>query len=373
MESLLSRYVGEYPPHPDFGRLRRVLLRQGEPDRLPLFEVGVDDEVVSKLLGETVHNPAFVGKTALRAGEVDRKTTERYVWHLARAYYLLGYDYLFLNVYPTWQTSALIGGDTASMQRANGRAWVDESRGPISSWQELESFEWGGLQDVDFWPLEYAAQILPEGMALIVCTRGVMDWLMRLMGLETLCYALADDPDLVSAITEQVGKQVLDLVRQVTGMRRVGAITIEDDMGFKTSTFISPEALRRYVFPWTRTFVEATHASGLPFILHSCGNLEKVMEDLIDDVGIDAKHSYEDAILPMAQVNARYGQCMAILGGLDMHLLASATTEQVRAATRQVIRDCAPGGGFALGSGNTIANYIPLGNYFAMLDEARNA
>lgn len=28
---------------------------------------------------------------------------------------------------------------------------------------------------------------------------------------------------------------------------------------------------------------------------------------------------------------------------------------------------CAPGGGYALGTGNTVANYIPVKNYLAML------
>jgi uroporphyrinogen decarboxylase len=373
MESLLTNYIGKHPPDPGFGQVRRALLRQGEAECLPLFEVGIDDEVISKLLGETVHNPAAAGRTALKADKINREATEQYVGQLARAYYHLGYDYLILNIYPPWQGSVLLGGDTALLQRAGGRAWVDEAQGPISNWQDLKSFEWGALGDVDFWPIEYASEILPEGMALIVCTRGVMDWLMKLMGFETLCYALIDDPDLVSAIAERVGRQVLELVRLLTGMRRVGAIAVEDDMGFKTGTFISPDALRRNVFPWTRKFAAAVHAVGLPFILHACGNLEEIMDDLIDDVGIDAKHSYEDAILPMTEVNARYGQRICILGGLDMHLLAAGSTEQVRAATRQVMRDCASGGGFALGSGNTIANYVPLENYFAMLDEARHA
>lgn len=38
------------------------------------------------------------------------------------------------------------------------------------------------------------------------------------------------------------------------------------------------------------------------------------------------------------------------------------------AATRPRV---APGGGFGFGSGNTIANYIPLENYLAMLDKAK--
>ena len=42
------------------------------------------------------------------------------------------------------------------------------------------------------------------------------------------------------------------------------------------------------------------------------------------------------------------------------------------AITRQVIEACAPGGGWALGTGNSVANYIPVGNYLAMLDEGRH-
>jgi uroporphyrinogen decarboxylase len=30
-----------------------------------------------------------------------------------------------------------------------------------------------------------------------------------------------------------------------------------------------------------------------------------------------------------------------------------------------------PGGGYCLGTGNSVANYIPLDNYLAMLDEGR--
>ncbi len=30
-----------------------------------------------------------------------------------------------------------------------------------------------------------------------------------------------------------------------------------------------------------------------------------------------------------------------------------------------------PGGGYCLGTGNSVANYIPLDNYLAMVDEGR--
>ena len=51
--------------------------------------------------------------------------------------------------------------------------------------------------------------------------------------------------------------------------------------------------------------------------------------------------------------------------------LSRATEQEVRERVRQTVEICQPGGGFALGSGNSVANYIPLDNYLAMLDEGR--
>ena len=52
-------------------------------------------------------------------------------------------------------------------------------------------------------------------------------------------------------------------------------------------------------------------------------------------------------------------------------LLARGDLEAIRRRTREVINACAPTGRWALGSGNSFANYIPLEAYRAMLDEGR--
>ena len=144
-----------------------------------------------------------------------------------------------------------------------------------------------------------------------------------------------------------------------------------DDLGFRTGTFLSPAHLRQYVFPWQKKIREAAHARGLPFILHSCGNLERIMDDLIEGVGIDAKHSFEDAIMPVEQAVEKYCDRIAILGGVDMDLLARGSEKEVRVRTREIIDTCASTGRFALGTGNSIASYLSIDNYLAMLDEGR--
>ena len=192
---------------------------------------------------------------------------------------------------------------------------------------------------------------------------------MWLMGYQSMGYAMADEPELVQAMFDRVGEALVELFGAMASHESVGAVFLGDDMGFKTSTMISPEALRKYVFPWQRRIGEAVHARGKPFLLHACGNLEAVMDDLIDDVGIDARHSFEDVIEPVESFAARYGERIAVIGGVDVDILGRGTEEQVRARTREILEACAPGGGYVLGSGNSIANYTSLENFLAMVDE----
>ena len=67
-------------------------------------------------------------------------------------------------------------------------------------------------------------------------------------------------------------------------MDRVGAQFLGDDMGYKTGTLISPNHLREYVFPWQKKLVDISHEHGIPFLLHSCGNLRTIMDELIEEV-----------------------------------------------------------------------------------------
>lgn len=95
------------------------------------------------------------------------------------------------------------------------------------------------------------------------------------------------------------------------------------------------------------------------------------MNDLIEVVGIDARHGFQDNVEPVEEIYKKYGDRIAILGGVDVDLLARGTTHQVRARTRQVLEVCALKGGFCIGSNNSVANFCKIENYYAMLDEAR--
>jgi uroporphyrinogen decarboxylase len=169
----------------------------------------------------------------------------------------------------------------------------------------------------------------------------------------------------------KVAEVIIAAATHAATFENVGMFFLGDDMGFYSGTLVSPTVLREYIFPYHRKLVETVHAHDKPILLHSCGNLEKVMDDIID-AGFDAKQSFEDKIMPVEEVYRRWGDRIAIIGGIDMDIMARGSEEDVRRRTRQVLEVCGTAGtGYCLGTGNTVANYIPKENYLAMLDEGR--
>ncbi|HHV44855.1 MAG TPA: uroporphyrinogen-III decarboxylase-like protein [Firmicutes bacterium] len=333
---------------PDFNRLKKVLQLQGEPDVVPFYELFADREVISKVLGRPYQ---------------DLKDRIEFQ-------YKLGYDFvtLWARIHLPMQGAA-VTEDTAPLSRGK-RAFRTASMCTIATWEDFENYPWPQVTPEAFIELDRAAKEMPDGMKGIVLTGHVLEDPMGLMGYEGLSYAMVDNPDLVEAVFDRVGRLYEEIYRYCVQHEAVGAMLISDDLGFRSGTMISPKDLRRLVFPWYKRYCEICHAYDKPVILHSCGNLREIIDDLVD-CGIDAKHSYEDIIMPVEEAKQLFGDRMAILGGLDVDFLCRATEEEVRARTREILEACMPGGGYALGTGNSVANYIPTENYLAMLDEGR--
>jgi len=362
---------------PNFENLRRTILRQGPPGPVPFFELFADPGMVEAVLEEKfpVNLHRYIEEPILEisADELQGllKSLEMYV----RFCYETGYDYVFMVTGTTLSRSLKALTDTAGVQNWPGgqRYWQDEASGPIQSWADFEAYPWPKAEDLRPVALEYVSTILPEGMKIAAfLLGGVFEQSSWLMGLQSFSYALRDQPDLIEAICQRVGELVIATCVQAAAIDNVGMVLLGDDLGFYSSTLVSPDVLRRYILPHYKKSVDSVHQAGKPLVFHSCGNMYQLMDELIDDIGVDAKHSFEDKIMPVEEVYRRWGDRVAILGGVDMDLLGRGTEEEVRARTRQILGVCGvKGTGYCLGTGNTAANYLPRPNYLAMLDEGR--
>lgn len=351
------------PCPPDWEAFLACIMRRGTPRRVHHIELFLDLEVQEAIAARF---GVWDGLDPADPFLVCRRTVA-----LQR---FLGYDYVRQGVeLPPMPIQRLVADDTATAQRAGGRSFVNESVGPITSWQEFSEYPWPDHAAITTNALEWYESNLPEDMCVIGSGgfAHFAEMLSWLMGYETLCYALFDQRDLVQAIFERLLGIYTASLERMLQFDRVKLVWGSDDMGFKTGPLISPDDLRAFVLPGHARMAAMAHAAGRPYLLHSCGDLSTIMSDLIDDVRIDAKHSFEDSIEDVRDAKCRYGARIAVLGGIDMDFLCRAQPDELRRRVRATLDACQPGGGYCLGTGNSMANYVPLENYFAMLNEGR--
>ncbi len=256
----------------------------------------------------------------------------------------------------------------------DGGALLGERAGPIQSRADFEAYPWDEVPKI-FWDyserqFQMLRRCLPEGMKAIGgIGNGVFEVSEDLVGFEQLCYMQADDPELFADLYRRIGDLILEL--WATFLDRHGrdfaVCRIGDDMGFKTGTLLAPKTLIEHVVPQYRRVIGLIHKAGFPYLQHCCGNVFDIMDDLIA-AGIDAKHSNEDAIAPFDEWIARYGGRIGLFGGIDVDVLCR---EQPEAVFERVVdmggRFRETAAGFALGSGNSIPDYVPVEGYQAMI------
>ncbi len=351
------------PVEQDWVGLVRCIRREGTPERVHHVELFIDREVQMEL--------------DRRYGFLDGLDPDApdFGWRRTLAVQrFLGYDYVCESVSDFGlPLKHLTTEDVGPLARGGGRSFMEEHAGPVTNWDEFEAYPWPDVDAMSTRALEWYSENLPEDMCIIATEYfgQSAEHLTWLMGYETLCYALYDQRDLVKAISDRLLAIHRDVLARILQFDRVKVIWGSDDMGYRNGTLISPDDMREFVLPEHKLMARMAHDAGRPYILHACGNLRGIMEDLLEDVGIDGRHSFEDVIEPVEEAYESYSDRISILGGIDIDFLCRADEQQVRERVRRVLAQCMPGGGYCLGSGNSIANYVPVDNFLAMLEEGR--
>ncbi|MBS3789220.1 hypothetical protein KGY79_13625 [Candidatus Bipolaricaulota bacterium] len=359
-------------PEPDIEEFKRVILRKKSPGRVHFAELLFDKRPMKYLIEN------YLGRDWVVPVADDRESTKAYLDNLIQLWYKFGYDYIRIEGDET-----LIGGEKMSIFPGNWktivdwdgsgeqRSWANETEGLINSWKDFEQYHWPSVDEISLWPYEYLSKNLPEGMGMFVSfTQGLLENLMNaIVGYVPLYRMLYQQPDLLKSISDRVGETILAFYRKIIGFPGLHGFFQGDDMGFKTSTLISPEHLRKYILPWHKKISNLAHQNNLLYFLHTCGAKEPIIEDLIEDVGVDALHSFEDQIKPVTTFCEEYGDRIGVLGGIDMDKLARLPEGELREYVRRVLDECNSSGGYALGSGNSVSDYIPMENYLIMLEE----
>lgn len=340
------------PIAPDFATFKDCIQRKGISKRVHFFEFYLDQPIKEALFQHLGIDKKFNNQDPFCFYKREIELQK-----------FLGYDTIGYWGFPKFP------------QEINNRknmATVSEDAmagGPIKTWEDFEQYPWPSIGDLDMSLLDRLEKELPDNMkCFIVAPSGLYK---MLLGYEDMLYMMYDNLPLMKAVIKKITEIFLDYIHTVCHYSCVGIIMGSDDMGFRNQTFFPPDFIRENILPMHRAIAQAAHDNERLYFLHACGNLTEIMDDLINVVKIDAKHSFEDAIVPVTEMKKRYGNRLGLLGGLDIDFLCRADESTLRKKVREVLEICMNGGGYCLGSGNSIAHYIPLSNFLIMLDEGR--
>lgn len=179
-------------------------------------------------------------------------------------------------------------------------------------------------------------------------------------------YKLFDAPQ---EIDEMARNQLAKGVERARKMRDAGveAVYAAADLADNHGPYYSPRQMDRYVNPYLHQWAACVKEMGLYAILHTDGNINLILNSLVDS-GIQALQAIDPvAGMDIRKVKSLVGHKVCVCGNVDCGLLFSGSEEAIFEETRDLLLDCKPGGGFVLGASNAVHRETPIKHYLALI------
>jgi methylmalonyl-CoA mutase cobalamin-binding domain/chain len=336
-------------PKPDFERYMTALNCR-EPDRVPLGDWHVDRLPMENFMGK---------KIVSLQDEIE-------FWRTA------GFDYITSSsgiLEPVRAPEGMtIKGDAVKTEYAETRQreWALEHDGVITSWEAFEKYPWPTVDDFDLSKWDTLDRILPNGMKAILLLGKIYTTVWMFMGAEIFFNALENEPELIGAMFEKVGRLQYETFLRVAEHPCVGAVLNPDDIAHNTGLLIHPKYLKKYLFPWYKKMGACCRNRGIGFVFHSDGDCTEAMDDFID-CGFHGFNPIQPNCMDIEAVKQKWGKKLCLIGNLNLDsTLTLGTPDDVRAEVHERIRTIGPGGGYMVASSNSITDYVPLANMQAL-------
>jgi uroporphyrinogen decarboxylase len=197
---------------------------------------------------------------------------------------------------------------------------------------------------------------------------GLWESASQSMGLTAFSVILRRNPEFVRRMVKYYEEIYLATIH-ATADAGMPAFVYSDDMGHKSGPQMPPRVLDEFFGPSLRRICQEAHKRGIKIIIHSCGNVNLLLE-MFADWGFDGVHSLEPtAGIVLAEVKKKLGKKMCIFGNMDIsHVLSEGTREEVESAVKIMLKDAALDGGFIMAMTNS-HNAVKVENTRWMIED----
>lgn len=339
---------------PDYRYIEKAA-KNIETDRLPLYEhnisVGIMEQVLNHRFGDLILG--------------DDRDVHEFFHQYNRFFQEMGYD--------------IVSYECCIGEVMPGSGCLGRHAQPaIRDRADFEKYPWDMIEQRYFDTyaryFKALANNMPAGMKAIGGVgNGIFECVQDIVGFTDLCYISMDDRELYQDLFQkafEVSYRIWERFLKEFGDTYC-VVRFGDDLGYKSNTLLPAEDIKQEIIPRYQKIISLIHSYHKPFLLHSCGCIFYLMEDLITVAGIDAKHSNEDVIAPFPEWVERYGDRIGNFGGIDTDMVCRLSKPEMKEYILDVIQKCSHHGGFAFGSGNSIPDYVPVEGYLNMVEIVR--
>ncbi len=343
---------------PDKNRLIATL--RGEiPDRVPNFEVLMEERNVDAILGRKVGSTMAASRGASDADVFLPPP-------------MSAKDYIEVVNY-TGQDSLVLESLWAPFKVEDEEGKLHSAEhGVVKSWEDLDKIilpEW----ERDIIPRkkyleEYVEAVKGTNIGVTYMTGTFFQYCYQfLVGFEDFCAMVYEDRELLETIMDTA----MDFYVKMTEIAinaGVDVMFFADDVAYRTGTFMNPQVFKELWFPRMKKLIDMAKEAGLPVMFHSCGNLNDIMEDVIAQLGIDCLYPVEPYCMDIYDIKPRYESQFCIAGNLDIAgPFAFGTPEEAYDAAKELIFRLKPNGRYIFASSHSITDDISPENYNAVL------
>lgn len=216
---------------------------------------------------------------------------------------------------------------------------------------------------IDWRAVEAARERQREGVLVVGRIPGGWDIARELMGEEIACMAYYDQPELMHDILGTIGATAVRVFERLTAKLTIDQLFVHEDMAGKSGPLVGPNQVREFITPYYRRVWEVLSSRGTRlFNLDSDGNLGPIIDPLLEG-GVNAMHPMEPAAgMDIVALRKQYGTRLALLGGIDKHVLRRGR-EEIRRELEYKMQPLMQRGGTVFGLDHRIPNGTPLENY----------
>jgi len=190
-------------------------------------------------------------------------------------------------------------------------------------------------------------------------------WTLR--GMEQLLLDMVEAPAFVDELLDAITEWNLTLIREMVTYD-IDCVRLGDDWGAQRGLIMGPRHWRRFLKPRLARMFEAIHAGGKATMVHSDGDIQAILPDLIE-IGLDIYNPLQPDVMDPYEVKRLYGDRLSFHGGVSVQqFLPFASAEEVRRVVRRMLTELGAGGGFIITPTHSILEDVPVENLAALLE-----